>query len=184
MPESNSKIVEQQLLALRKQVASLPVLIGNEAKNFALDNFKRQGFLGDTFEPWRRRKSKKEGGRALLVKSGRMRRGLRVQQANWDGVIIADDVPYAKAHNEGFNGKVNVKAHQRNKFARTKVGSGKFTKSGKERIKTVQSISGSSMVKQHTRQMRIPRRRFIGKSQYLMNRLQRIAVAHILKAYR
>jgi hypothetical protein len=185
MPETNSKIVEQQMMKLRQQVASLPPIIGNEVKNFALDSFKKQGFLGETFEPWKKRKSKKQGSRAILVKTGRLRRGWRVAQANWDRVILANDVPYAKAHNDGVHEKsVDVKAHSRNKFSRSKVGSGRFTKSGKERMKTVQSISGSSQVKAHTRRMSIPRRRMIGNSPYLMNKLRRTAVAHILKAYK
>lgn len=170
---------------MRKQVASLPKLVGSEVRNFALDSFKRQGFLGDTFEPWKRRKSKKGAGRAILVKTGRLRRGWRVQQANWNAVIIANDVPYAKAHNDGFFRKeVTVKEHQRNTFSRSKVGTGRFTKTGKERMKTVQSISGSVKVRQHKRRMSIPRRRMIGKSQYLMRHLQRVSLNHILKAYR
>lgn len=169
---------------LRQQVATLPKIIGNELLNSTLDNFKKQGFLGDVFQPWRKRKSKKQGGRAILVKTGRLRRAGRIVRADWDAVVYGNDTPYAKAHNEGSTARVTVKAHQRNKFSKTKVGSGKFTKSGSERMKTVQSISGTGMVKQHTRQMRLPKRQFVGKGQYLMNRLQRVAVAHILKAYK
>ena len=184
MPGNNSEIVKAKMELLRKQVATLPGIVGNEVKNYTLDNFKRQGFLGDTFEPWRKRRSKKDGSRAILVKTGRLRRGFRVVRADWNAVVIGNDVPYAKAHNDGYHGTVNVKAHSRNKFSKAKVGTGKFTKSGSERMKTVQSVSGSGQVKAHTRRMNLPRRRMIGQSQYLNSRLKRVALAHILKAYR
>jgi hypothetical protein len=48
--------------------------VGNEVVNFSLENFKRQGFLGATFQPWPKRKNPtkwgtkvKNNNRALFV---------------------------------------------------------------------------------------------------------------------
>jgi phage gpG-like protein len=161
---------------------TLPAIIGNEVVNFSKENFNRQGFLGDTFEPWRKRKSRKDRGRAILVKTARLKRGTRVIRANWSAVVVGNDAPYAKAHNDGSTQEVSVRSHTRNKFSSAKVGSGKFTKKGVERMKTVHKISGNIQVKAHKRRMRLPRRRFLGKSQYLTMRLKRVASAHFMKA--
>lgn len=55
-----------------------------------------------------------------------------------------DRVPYARAHNEGFSGSVVVRSHER------------VSKKGKPYV-----------VKQHTRKMLVPRRRFMGESHEL-----------------
>ena len=164
----------------------LPGMLGNDAVNFFLDNFKRQGWIGTSIEPWRQRssKAKRNKGRAILIQSGRLRRSIRITGITGGTVAIGTDVPYARAHNEGFTGIVNVKAHSRNRFTKEKLGSGKFTKSGKERMKTVQRISGSGMVKAHTRKVNIVRRQFMGESPYLTKILQPRITAELMKGLR
>lgn len=55
---------------------------------------------------------------------------------------IKNNMPYAKIHNESFEGTVSVKAHTRNQYSKTQISTGKFTKKGKERKKTVTFKSG------------------------------------------
>jgi len=76
-----------------------PGMLGNDAVNFFSDNFKRQGWLGNRLEPWRKRRSnaRRNKGRAILVDSGRLRRCIRVTSIGAD-----TDVPYVNTHNEGF----------------------------------------------------------------------------------
>ena len=171
-------------MARARQVI-LPKLIGNEVVNFALDNFKRQGYLGDVFTPWRKRRpTKKANSRALLIKSGRGRRSIRVTQANENIVAVGSDVPYMKAHNEGSTAIATVKAHSRKIYGVAKVGTGVYSvKSRKEKMRTETFLSGHTKVKQHTRQMRLPKRQFIGKSQYLMSRLKRVYALEINRAF-
>jgi phage gpG-like protein len=162
-----------------------PAMLGNDAVNFFLDNFKRQGWLGNRLEPWKKRKrNKKRPGRAILVDSGRLRRSIRITSIHAGTVTIGTDVPYAKAHNEGFRGVVNVKAHTRGKYAKSKVGTGKLTKKGKERMKTVTSKTGEGTVKAHTRKVNMPRRQFMGSSPYLTKQLQRRLQAELMKGLR
>jgi phage gpG-like protein len=167
-----------------KQVLQVaPGMLGNVAVNFFLDRFKAQNWIGNTTEPWKQRKANKgrNQGRAILVQSGRLRRSIRITKISELTAVIGSDVPYAKAHNEGFRGTVNVKAYTRHKYGKEKTGTGKFTKSGKERTKTVQRITGSGQVKAHTRKMNLPRRQFMGSSPVLENQLKRKLLAELLK---
>lgn len=132
-----------------------PAKAGKIALRFVNGNFRAQGFQGASFKKW---KSTKRGG-TILVKTGKLRAAsyytTQVGQAT-----IQNHMPYAKAHNEGFSGSVSVKAHTRNKYSKTKIGTGKYTKAGKERQKTVTMKSGQSAVKSHTRKLNIEQRQF------------------------
>jgi phage gpG-like protein len=161
-----------------------PGILGNEAVNFFIDSFRNQGWLNNRFEPWKKRKSKIGTGRSILVQTGRLRRGIRITSNSGGKVIIGNDAPYAKAHNDGFRGTVRVVAHERNQYSKSKVGTGKLTKKGKERMKTVSTISNTFVVKAHARRMNMPVRRFMGESQYLTIRLKRILAAELNKGLR
>ena len=158
-PEEGIKLLTKQV---RGALLRAPLLAGNEAVNFTLDNFKRQGFLGNTFEPWKTRKvgwvKDKRKGRAVLVDTGRLRRSIRITKLNQDSVTIGSDVKYARAHNEGAS------------------------------IGVIQSVRGftrknGQSVKAHTRRInvRIPKRQFIGNSPYLNARIKRVISAAFLK---
>ncbi len=94
----------------RKLPAEVSIIATDEFKG----NFRIGGYRGDngvTF--WRARKlSKKSKGRAILIKSGRLRRGIR-PQPTYDSARVVNDVPYAKAHNEGFEGTVRVRGRMK-----------------------------------------------------------------------
>lgn len=75
-----------------------------EVENFIMDNFQSESFGG---VPWKKRKSRDRSDRrspgsrrALLVKSGAMRRSMRVMITT-KGVQVVSDLPYTKIHNEG-----------------------------------------------------------------------------------
>lgn len=146
---------------LRRAMITLPVVAGNEVLNFTLDNFRRQGFMGSSFEPWTKRKAIKKdarSGRNLLIDTGRLRRAGRIVRASLGEVVIGYGVPYARAHNDGL------------------------------RISTVQSVKSytrrkGSLVRAHTRKVNfiMPRRQFIGNSPYLTAQIRRVAETEILK---
>lgn len=157
---------EDQIMQLARRVRSvairLPLIVGNEAVNFTLDNFKRQGFLGNSFQPWAKRKQgwKKDRrpNRAILIDRGRLRRSIRIVRLSHDSVTIGSDVPYAKAHNEGL--RIGV-------------------------IQTVKPFARRNgvNVKGHTRRinMKMPRRQFMGNSPYLNTRLRRVVALEYMK---
>jgi len=80
------------------------ILIGNEAKNFFVASFRKQGFDDKNVQPWKpRKKEGKRKGRAILVDSGDLRRSIVREPVNKTqlSVKISTDLPYAKVHNEG-----------------------------------------------------------------------------------
>ena len=103
--------VEKQV---RTQLEASLVLMGRTAKTFFYDNFRKQGFDDKNVTKWKPRKdqSRNSIGRAVLVKSGDIRRSIRfdtVNKANLS-VRIASDLPYAKIHNDGLTGRAWGKA--------------------------------------------------------------------------
>ena len=163
------KMLEQRF---RSVMVRLPALLGNEAINFILDNFKKQGFMGASFTPWQKRKNPnkwgqapKRNGRAILVDTGKYRRSWRIVRMTNDTTVIGSDDPKAETHQNGLRIGQIQKVES---FERKGVGKTKQT------------------VKAHTRRINqnIPKRPVIGDSPYLRARLVRIINSEILKAVR
>ncbi len=174
------RFVKKTENALKK----FPVLAAQEAVNFFQDSFNQQGFSGTVQEAWPKRKTdktKRDSGRAILVKSGRTKRSIRKFKADWSGVIVGTDVPYAAIHNEGFHGTEHVSAHfrisTRKKITRYKKnGQASTAKNAFTRVKGT-----GHEVKAHSRKMNMPRRRFIGESPYLNKRIDRVFLKELKK---
>jgi len=164
-----------------------PGMVGRLAVATFDENFANGGFTDKIFIRWKPRKGDtenrgrrlgdggKQSGRAILIKSSRLRRSVRVAWAFPHGVRIVagnQDVPYAQIHNEGgkISGSVSVKAHTRQRFETDDV-----SKPGAKKPKYVRVSTGSSQVQAHTRQVNttMPRRPFMGPSDKLMNRVDR-----------
>lgn len=97
---------------VRETVLRLPLMLGNHMVNFSKDSFRVQGWRGSTFQPWAQRKIKtKNQGRAILIRSGRLRRSPYIVHLGSSYVTIGSDVPYAQIHNQG--GTINMRARQR-----------------------------------------------------------------------
>jgi phage gpG-like protein len=181
-PEEGIRILQNRFKSVW---ARLPVLVGNVAVNFTLDNFRRQGFLGNTLERWPARKQgwrkDKRPNRSLLINTGRLRRSIRILRVSPSAVVIGSDVKYAKAHNEGLRiGLIQtVKSHKRSINYHDEV-SAPGARSPKFGVTKV----GESTVKSHTRRIdqNIPRRRFMGNSPYLNASIKRTVSAEFLKA--
>lgn len=177
--------LHRQREVLRKQLQTLPVKVGDIAVNFFKARFREQGWRNVYLKGWKQRspKAKRNKGRAILIDSGRLRRSIRIAKINAMEVTIGTDVPYARMHNEGFKGTVQVKAHTRGRFAKRKTGTGKFTKTGKERMKTVTERTGDIPVRAHSRRINMPQRRFIGESKYLTRLIHHKIHSELLKAF-
>jgi phage gpG-like protein len=174
--------------ALRDTVRKMPSIIATEAVNFSKERFVAGNWIDNTTEPWKRRKTKSKWGkkaentgRAILVKTGKLKRSIRKIMVSDSTIIIGTDDPKARAHNDGFRGEVkqHVKSYSR---AKTKRGITKrkelkrSTKIEWGRVKT-----GETTVEAFDRTIRqnIPRRRFIGKSAALIQRLERVGTAEL-----
>jgi phage gpG-like protein len=102
-------------------------IAGTDAVNHFTKSFRDQGFTDNSLERWEPRKGdfvngisrlrKRErirSGRAILVKSGALRRSLRKISKSRLSVTIISDLPYANVHNEGLtSGRSRFKMKKR-----------------------------------------------------------------------
>lgn len=94
--------LKEKLNDLQRMKVTLPVKLGNEAKNHFLQSFRNQGFTDRGFQAWKPRRTGKDG-RAILVKTGNLRRSIKVGSARWERVAIGSySIDYAKVHNYGL----------------------------------------------------------------------------------
>lgn len=151
---------------------ALPVMVGNEIINFALDNWDKQGYMGMNFEPWQERKDP-QPGRAILVgkQSGRMRRSNRITRQNPGSVTVANEAPYAGIHNTGGIITVSVTDRSRRFFWAM------YYQTGDERWK------GMALTDKKQFNIRIPKRQFIGDSPELRKRIKKLVELQLKKAF-
>lgn len=131
-----------------------PSIAGNITLRFIDGNFRAGGFQAGTFKRWKRGKG------TPLIKTGALR-AANYYTTQPGQVTIKNNMPYARVHNEGFKGAITIKAHTRNTYGKTKVGTGRFTKTGKERQQTLTVKTGEHKVRSHIRQVNIPQRQFM-----------------------
>ena len=96
---------------LESKKSSLPKILANSTKKFFLASWEKQGWDDNGITKWApRKKNKKAIGRAVLVKSGALRRAVNasLKSATFDSIKFGVDLPYAQIHNDGLpmkNGK-------------------------------------------------------------------------------
>ena len=165
----------------RKVREGLPLQMAAVAQNFFVGSFQRQGWYdGLTLkrwtprkgEKWRRKKKGRRGNRAILIKTGRLRRSIKIRSARFQKIIIATDVAYAAAHNYGYKGTVSVRSHTRRQYRR--VREEYTTKTGKQRTRRKKVVNSSHTVRQHNRKMNLPQRQFMGHSPMLDRKLNKV----------
>lgn len=151
-----------------KAVSQLPRRAAVLAVAFSKQRFRDQAWVDNSTEVWKKRakgwktESRKRQGRAILVDTGRLKRSIRTVSVDDSRAIIGTDVPYARAHNDGFRGQVTQQVRG-------------FTRAGKR---------GSHHVRAHSRKRNVtlPRRRFLGTSAILDKQLTRMMTAEIIRA--
>ncbi|MBK9479837.1 MAG: phage virion morphogenesis protein [Bacteroidetes bacterium] len=164
--------VEKQV---RTQLEASLVLMGRTAKTFFTDNFRKQGFEDRGVSKWdaRKKETKKSQGRAILVKTGDLRRSIKLDTINRANlsVRISSDLPYSRVHNDGNEGIVHsVGFHTRT--ATRKVGN--------KRVKRMSTQN----VKEHFRIGGTPQRQFIGDSWSLNEKVKKVIVTNLNKAFK
>jgi phage gpG-like protein len=197
MAKSNKFDLKQVEKKARKAMEAAIVDVGNTAKVFFVDSFRKQGWDDQSVQKWKKRQlserkgrgSKKsakaartvrsvKAGRAILVKTGDLRRSIKRNPANRAAlsIKISTDLPYAKIHNDGGNVVQYVKPHRRFVDQGDTMGTGVFNiKSRKEKqakVKVKQDVKGFS------RKVRMPKRQFMGDSYNLNEKVKAVIVKH------
>lgn len=140
---------------LKVIVQRAPRAVGAIVSAHFRQNFDKQGFDDNFVRKWKARKKngKKDKGRAILVKSGRLKRSIRVRRANQSEVVIGTAVPYARIHNEG--GIIYRKAHGRK--------TGKIREYNGKKYKVKKHVRGADY--------KMPQRRYMGNSANLNKKI-------------
>ncbi len=181
MQKFNPKQLERRLLQM---VLKIPLLLGNEAVNFFQDRFTQETWIDKSRKRWKPRKNKADKGRGLLIKSGRLRRSIRISRLSAKQVTISTDVPYAQIHNEG--GTINHPGGTpyipfNSKYTKRK----KKGRLGIENQMVFLKKDGSypdgvKFTKPHPIPM--PQRQFMGDSAFLKKKLERTLKQELEKA--
>ena len=98
------KKILKDIEAFKPQLEKIVDAMGVLAANHFTTSFRNQGFTDESLERWQPRKRTERsrmGNRAILVKSGRLRRSIRSKRFGFLSVKILTDVPYASVHNNG-----------------------------------------------------------------------------------
>ena len=170
---------------LQKSLNDFVVVMGTDAKNHFVKSFRNQGFEDASIEKWQPRKGeimssgiakvrkKDKSSRYILIKSGGLKRSIRIVNKNYRSITIGSDLPYAQLHNDGAKtGYVYVKAHDR-KHVKSSYVSGSFQGTSKKRKRTkIEIIQSIDKVRGHSRRLRMPKRQFIGHSKKLIDHLR------------
>ena len=99
---------EVPLMQLARTIIALkPVIIdkiGVEALAFVADNFRLQGYQGRTFIPWAIQKRPDYPRPHKILVLDKHLIGSFTKTDNSEGTTISTDSPYARVHNEGYQG--------------------------------------------------------------------------------
>jgi len=83
----------------------LPLILGNLAKNHFLEGFEKGGGqTNDSLNGWQQRVII-DGGRAILVKSGMLRRDIKLKKYSFNRIVVGTSgitQDYASVHNKGY----------------------------------------------------------------------------------
>lgn len=94
--------LKKSIAKFRREKGALPNVLGNMAKNHFLEGFRTGGGQTDA-GVWVPRK-KQDSGRALLVKSGILRKSIKLELATFALTKISSlGVKYAEPHNTGLD---------------------------------------------------------------------------------
>jgi len=163
--------IAQMQAALTKLQPQIIRKMGALAIEFTRENFAKQGFQGDSFEVWPQRKktSKKDTGRLVLIKTAHLLNATRVVMYTGDSVTIGNNMPYAAIHNDG--GSIpHAARNQMLYFKVSKTGQVRFAKSKTAKQRAAAHDWYNASISAHI--TNIPRRHFLGDSPVLRKRIQ------------
>jgi len=93
---------KRKVSALKRTNSRLPRIIAVMSKEFFRDSFRNQGFTDRSLVKWQQRKpNKKNEGRAILIKSGRLSK-IQILKASWKFIKVGTLLPYGAFHNQGL----------------------------------------------------------------------------------
>lgn len=112
---NEARKIQMAQIKLQRSLNEFITVMGTDAKNHFVKSFRNQGFEDQTIQKWQPRKRKSyrtrngrvvdDTNRAILVKTGDLRRSIKIVSKNYRSIVLGSDLPYAQIHNDGLNGK-------------------------------------------------------------------------------
>lgn len=165
MPLRHSGNLQDDLRQLQALGRRMPRIAGGLAVSHFKQGFKDQGFTDNSLEKWKPRKAPEKGRRgrrSILIKTGALRRSVRIVRIGHNRVQVGSDLPYARIHNEGgrITGSQQVDRHTRRAHTR--------------RVRGRRQNVSEHQVRSHSRTVntQIPKRQFIGGSSKLNRKIE------------
>lgn len=170
----------QRIKALR------PVLVKRMARTaeiFIHENFEKQGFQGETFEPWAKRKDPKDQSRPILIGkgSGLLMRSPFTSYTDDEIAIITSSLPYSRIHNEG--GDIAHPAREHTMHFDQMPDKGRWRLGEIRTIKGRSKIVGSAVTTIGAHTTHMPKRQFMGRSPVLDKRIKEMITKEAGKAF-
>ena len=197
MSKSNKFNLKQAEQKARKALEAAIVDVGNTAKVFFVESFRKQGWDDQSVERWKPRKKKTyrtrsgkvvdDTTRATLVKTGDLRRSIKRNPANRAAlsIKISTDLAYAKIHNDGgtinkagFAGLMYYREVATNLATRKTLKRFASTK-GKKANRATHAMEVN--VGAHT--INMPKRQFMGDSYNLNEKVKAVIVKRLDKVF-
>lgn len=150
----------------------LPRKASEQARNFFMASFIKEGFTDTSFIPWVKRKD--DFSHKLLSQSFALKNSIKITKADFQTIEITagQGINYAAIHNEGGKITVRVTPKMRKFFWAMwyKTGVGKW--------------KGLAMTKKENFIINIPKRQFIGTSDTLMKNLDTMFINEIYNYFK
>lgn len=139
-----------------------PRTTGKIALDWVHENFDKESYRHNVMIPWKKLKKSKDGKK--LIRSGKLKASIKMRAFKAHFKIYTFN-KYARVHNDGFKGTVQVRAHQRRKKLSGTIGDGisygaNSSIRSRKRLKD-KAVYQTSEVQAHKRKMNVPRRQFM-----------------------
>lgn len=151
----------RKMKALKEIIRNAPNEIAILARNHFEESFDLGGYNETPFEKWKERarpNDKRNKGRALLIKTGRLSRSIRIKSVGKRRIVIGTDVVYAKIHNEG--GEIATRARSELR-PRRRTSTGRFAGGFESAGRGATFKAGK---------IKIPKRQFMGEDNRLLRK--------------
>ena len=99
MNNNQSDKIQKQIDAFDRMNRESLAKIGDLTKTFFIKSFDNQGFTDEGFDGWEPTKESKSS--KILVKTGKLKNSIKVENIGTDTVKVVSDVTYARYINEG-----------------------------------------------------------------------------------
>lgn len=165
MSFNEARKIAMHLAKFQKEIDAMRTTMGVEAVNHFKRSFRNQGFTNNSLEKWQNRKKRERGRtRAILTKTGRLKRSINyIKKGRYSVIINTGNTPYAQIHNEG--GVINKKASQKTlNFKIKRDGTSRFAKAKKSNFQMDVNIKAHNI--------KMPKRQFIGDSNVLNKKIK------------